>query len=259
MMKIYQVDAFTDQIFSGNPAAVVPLDEWMKIDEMQHIASENNLSETAFFVKEPDGKYRIRWFTPVTEVDLCGHATLAAAYVLYNHLDFKGERITFHSNSGELSVQKKEEMYWMNFPSNPPEPIPVPKLLPEALGTIPIYSGVNTDLLVLLTDEEAVKSLKPDFSLLERMEVRGIIATAQGKDCDFVSRFFAPAVGVLEDPVTGSAHTVLTPFWSKRLNKTHFHACQVSKRGGKLQCILKGDRVEIGGKAVTYMIGDIKI
>lgn len=258
-MKIYQVDAFTDQVFSGNPAAVIPLDEWLDDEVMQNISAENNLSETAFFVKEPGGKYYIRWFTPLTEVDLCGHATLASAHVLYEHLNFEGEKVIFHSKSGELTVQKKDNVYWMNFPSNPPNPVPVSKLLPEAIGTIPIYTGVNTDLLVLLQDEETVKSLKPDFSLLERMGVRGIIVTAPGTNCDFVSRFFAPSVGINEDPVTGSAHTVLAPFWAKRLGKETLAARQISRRGGDVACILKGDRVEIGGSAVTYMIGDIYI
>lgn len=258
-MKIYQVDAFTDQVFSGNPAAVVPLEKWLDGAGMQRISAENNLSETAYFVKEPDGKYRIRWFTPQTEVDLCGHATLASAHVLYEHLNFEGEKVIFHSKSGELTVQKKSNSYWMNFPSNPPSPIPVPKILPEAIGTIPLYTGVNTDLLVLLQDEESVNSVKPDFSLLERLEVRGIIVTAPGNDYDFVSRFFAPAVGINEDPVTGSAHTVLTPFWAKRLGKSTLSARQLSKRGGDLTCIHKGSRVEIGGRAVTYMMGDIYI
>jgi PhzF family phenazine biosynthesis protein len=258
-MKIYQVDAFTENVFSGNPAAIVPLDEWLDPHILQQIAIENNLSETAFFVKNEDGSYRIRWFTPETEVDLCGHATLASAHVLYQFLNFDGERVVFESNSGQLSVQKENNLYWMNFPSNPPEPVPVPKLLPEAIGVIPIYTGINTDLLVLLQDEETVRSVRPDLLILKKMEVRGTIITAPGKDVDFVSRFFAPAVGVPEDPVTGSAHTVLTPFWCKRLKKEKLKARQVSKRGGDLICIQKGDRVEIGGHAVTYMTGEISI
>lgn len=253
------MDAFTNQVFSGNPAAVIPLEKWLDDKVMQNISAENNLSETAFFVKEPGGKYSIRWFTPKTEVDLCGHATLASAHVLYEHLDFSGEKVIFHSKSGELSVQKEDRIYRMNFPSNPPDPIPVPKILPEAIGTIPIYAGVNTDLLILLQDEESVKTLKPDFSLLERLDVRGIIVTAPGNDCDFVSRFFAPAVGINEDPVTGSAHTVLTPFWAKRLGKSTLSARQLSERGGEVTCIQNGDRVKIGGSAVTYMLGDIYI
>lgn len=258
-MKIYQVDAFTDQVFSGNSAAIIPLEKWLDDEIMQMISAENNLSETAYFVQETDGTYRIRWFTPETEVDLCGHATLASAHVLCHHMGFDGDKVIFNSKSGELTVERIEDIYWMNFPSNPPSPIPVPKLLPEAIGTIPIYTGINTDMLVLLQDEEMVRNLKPDFNLLEKMEVRGVIVTAPGKDCDFVSRFFAPGVGIPEDPVTGSAHTVLTPFWNNRLGKSTLTARQISKRGGSLTCIQKGDRVEMGGSAVTYLIGDINI
>lgn len=258
-MKLYQVDAFTEKVFSGNPAAVVPLESWLSDDEMQNISAENNLSETAYFVEESDGTYKIRWFTPKTEVDICGHATLASAHVLYEHLGFEGEKVVFQSKSGELTVEKKDDIYWMNFPSNPPESIPVPKLLPEAIGTIPVYTGVNRDMLVLLHDENTVRSIKPDFSLLEKMEVRGIIITAKGDDCDFVSRFFAPSVGIYEDPVTGSAHSILTPFWSKRLKKTSLNGCQISKRGGDVLCSQKNGRVEIGGAAVTYMTGEINI
>lgn len=256
-MKIYQVDAFTDEIFSGNPAAVVPLDSWLEDDLMQKIAAENNLSETAYFVHESDDSYSIRWFTPKTEVDICGHATLASAHVLYEHMGFDGKKVVFQSKSGELTVEKKDNIYWMNFPSNPPEPIPVPKLLPEAIGTIPIYTGVNRDMLVLLQDESTVKYIKPDFALLERMEVRGIIITAKGDHCDFVSRFFAPSMGIYEDPVTGSAHSILTPFWEKRLGKSYLEARQISKRGGNIMCKQKENRVDIGGEAVTYMIGEI--
>lgn len=256
-MKIYQVDAFTDEIFSGNPAAVVPLESWLEDDRMQKIAAENNLSETAYFVHESDDSYSIRWFTPKTEVDICGHATLASAHVLFEQMGFDGKKVVFQSKSGELTVEKKDNIYWMNFPSNPPEPIPVPKLLPEAIGTIPIYTGVNRDMLVLLQDESTVQSIKPDFALLERMEVRGIIITAEGDDCDFVSRFFAPSVGIYEDPVTGSAHSILTPFWEKRLGKSSLEARQISKRGGNIMCKQKDGRVDIGGEAVTYMVGEI--
>lgn len=260
-MKIFQVDAFTDKIFSGNPAAVVPLESWPEERVMHQIAQENNLSETAFFVPEGDNGYRIRWFTPVTEVDLCGHATLASAHVLYTHLNHSDSMIRFASKSGELTVSKREGLYWLNFPSQPPEPIPVPKLIPEALGTVPIYTGVNTDLLVLVQNEEMVKKMNPDLIILKRMEVRGVIVTAPGDsdEIDFVSRFFAPGVGVPEDPVTGSAHTVLTPFWGKRLGKKDLTARQISERGGLLKCEWAGDRVQIGGSAVTYMTGNIRL
>ena len=257
-MKIYQVDAFTKNVFSGNPAAIVPLEEWLGDDLMQKIAVENNLSETAFFVQKSDGSFKIRWFTPETEVNLCGHATLASAHVIFEFLGFTGGKVEFESNSGPLSVRKERGHYWMDFPSNPPGAIPVPKLLPEAIGVIPIYTGINTDLLVLVQDEKTVRTIQPDLLILKKMEVRGVILTAPGSgDVDFVSRFFAPAVGVPEDPVTGSAHTVLTPFWAKRLNKKKLKARQISKRGGDLICTQQNGRVEIGGHAVTYMIGDI--
>jgi PhzF family phenazine biosynthesis protein len=260
-MKIYQIDAFTDKVFTGNPAAIVPLEKWLDVNVMQQIASENNLSETAFFVKEKDGSFKIRWFTPKTEVDLCGHATLASAHILFSELGFDEEQIRFKSNSGLLRVVRREGLYWMDFPSNTPETIPIPKLLPEALGTIPIYAGVNTDLLVLIPDEELLIRMKPDLLILKKMEVRGVIVTAPSKSegIDFVSRFFAPAIGVPEDPVTGSAHTVLTPFWSKRLGKKNMVARQVSTRGGIIYCEQKGDRVELGGNAVTYLTGTISI
>ncbi|MEX0649147.1 MAG: PhzF family phenazine biosynthesis protein [Balneolaceae bacterium] len=258
-MNIYQVDAFADRVFEGNPASIVPLENWPDSHVMQQIAIENNLSETAFFVKEDDGSFRIRWFTTKTEVNLCGHATLATAHVLFQHLDYAEKKIVFQSNSGRLTVEQHDGFYWMNFPSNPPEPIPVPKLIPEAIGMIPLYTGVNTDLLVLLQDEQSVKDLKPDLIILKKMEVRGVIFTALGSDVDFVSRFFAPSVGIPEDPVTGSAHTLLTPFWSKRLNKKKLKARQISQRGGNLHCLQKGDRVEIGGPAVTYLTGSISI
>lgn len=258
-MNIFQVDAFTDKVFSGNPAAIVPLDQWLSKDVMQQIAAENNLSETAFFKEKSDESFDIRWFTPETEVNLCGHATLASAHVLFKHLGYSKNTIVFHSKGGKLTVEKRGSEYWMNFPSNPPDPIPVPKLIPEALGLIPIYTGVNTDLLVLVQDEESVKNMKPDLAILKKMEVRGVIVTAPGSDSDIVSRFFAPSVGIPEDPVTGSAHTVLTPFWAKRLGKNELSARQISQRGGTLRCVLLKNRVEIGGYAVTYMSGKISL
>ncbi len=260
-MEIYQVDAFTENVFSGNPAAVVPVTEWPDESIMQKIAAENNLSETAFYRANDDSTFSIRWFTPETEVDLCGHATLASAHVLFHHKGYEKEQVTFRSKSGDLMVSLKEERYTMNFPSNKPDPIPVPKLLPEAIGVIPLYTGVNTDLLVLIQDEKTVSSMKPDLLILKKMEVRGVIITApaESKDYDFVSRFFAPSVGVAEDPVTGSAHTVLTPFWTKRLGKKVLKARQISERGGDLYCEDLGERVEIGGYASTYMTGEISI
>jgi len=260
-MKIYQADAFTHSVFLGNPAAVVPLNNWIDTSIMQQIAAENNLSETVFFKKNKDESFDIRWFTPETEVDLCGHATLAAAHVLFKHLGFYGEEIIFQSISGKLTVTKKDLFYWLNFPAKPPKPIPVPKLLPESIGTIPIYTGLHTDLLVLVNDDQIVKKMKPDISILKSLDVRGVIITAKSSETgiDFVSRFFAPSLGVPEDPVTGSAHTVLIPFWSKRLGKKFLTARQLSARGGYIECVDKGDRVEIGGQAVTYLIGEIFI
>jgi len=260
-MEIYQVDAFTENVFSGNPAAVVPVTEWPDESIMQKVAAENNLSETAFYRANEDASFSIRWFTPETEVDLCGHATLASAHVLFHHKGYEHEKVTFRSKSGDLMVSLKEERYTMNFPSNKPDPIPVPKLLPEAIGVIPLYTGVNTDLLVLIQDEKTVSSMKPDLLILKKMEVRGVIITApaESEDYDFVSRFFAPSVGVAEDPVTGSAHTVLTPFWTKRLGKRVLKARQISERGGDLYCEDLGERVEIGGYASTYMTGEISI
>lgn len=260
-LDIYQVDAFSSDLFSGNPAAVVPLNSWISDSQMQAIASENNLSETAFFKQTSAGTFQLRWFTPQTEVDLCGHATLASAHVLYSHLDVGEDSILFETNSGQLTVTMDGEMYWLNFPSLPPKPVSVPKLLPEALGSIPFYSGVNTDLLVLVDSAATVKKLKPDMAILKSLDVRGIIVTAASDDqeFDFVSRFFAPAVGVPEDPVTGSAHSLLAPFWSRRLGKNTLVGRQVSARGGTVHCTMKGDRVLIGGPAVTYMTGHVSL
>lgn len=258
-IPLFQIDAFTDRVFAGNPAAVIPLTDWLSDDQLQQIASENNLSETAFFTEEGSGGYHIRWFTPETEVDLCGHATLATAHVILNHLGHKENKVTFKSKSGELGVEKKGEVLWLDFPSNPPEPVPMPKLIPEALGVIPAYSGFNVDLILLLDSEETVRSIRPDISILRSIDARGIIITAPGDNCDFVSRFFAPKVGVPEDPVTGSAHTVLTPFWAARLKKDRLSAKQISKRGGDLSCELNGKRVKIGGSAITYLQGEINL
>jgi len=257
--KIFQVDAFSDSLFSGNPAAVVPLKSWVSNHLMQNIASENNLSETAFFVEKENGLFELRWFTPQTEVDLCGHATLATAHVLFTHLNFTGSKILFDTHSGRLSVKKEDSTYWLDFPSLPPKPVSSPKLLPEAIGTIPIHTGVNTDLLVLVNSETTVRKMKPEMNILKRLDVRGIIVTAEGDDdeIDFVSRFFAPQVGVPEDPVTGSAHSLLTPFWARRLGKDQLVARQLSERGGTVHCVHLGGRVSIGGKAITYMTGQI--
>lgn len=260
-MKLFQIDAFTDSLFSGNPAAVVPLEKWVSTEQMQRIAAENNLSETAFIVRDNGHRFSIRWFTPETEVDLCGHATLAAAHALYTHLDFDSEKIVFSSESGELNVTKSGTTYWMDFPARPPEPVSIPKLIPEAIGTIPIYAGFNTDLLLLVENESILRKMNPDQHILKSLDVRGVIITAPSEDpeYDFVSRFFAPAVGVPEDPVTGSAHTVLTPFWAKKTGKKEMKARQLSSRSGILDCKMAGERVLIGGNAVTYLIGNLSV
>lgn len=258
-IQIFQADAFAASLFKGNPAAVVPLTEWLPDETMQQIAAENNLSETAFFIPESD-HFHIRWFTPKAEVKLCGHATLATAHILFNELDFQGDLIAFNSKSGILTVKKVEDKLQLDFPTDfaqPVEPIPV---FAEAFGTHPLatFKG-RTDYLLLFDSEETIQKFQPDISLLLSTNARGIMVTAKGNEVDFVSRFFAPAVGVNEDPVTGSAHTTLIPFWAGRLNKTEMTALQLSARGGQLWCTLSNDRVLIAGKAVTYLRGEIEV
>ena len=258
-LQIFQADAFASSLFKGNPAAVVPLKQWLPVELMQQIALENNLSETAFFIPEGD-HFHIRWFTPKAEVKLCGHATLATAHVIFNELGFQDELIQFNSKSGILTVKKVGDKQQLDFPADfaqAVEPIPV---FAEAFGTHPLatFKG-RTDYLLLFDSEETIQKFQPDISLLLSTNGRGIMVTAKGNEVDFVSRFFAPAVGVNEDPVTGSAHTTLIPFWAKRLNKTKMTALQLSARGGQLWCTLSGDRVLIAGKAVTYLRGEIEI
>lgn len=255
--SIFHVDAFTDHIFGGNPAAVVPLESWLSDAMMQQIAAENNLSETAFFVKESTG-YRIRWFTPVSEVDLCGHATLASSHVLFNHLGFPGDLIELQSRSGILRVKRDGERLTLDFPADTMQEVTVPENLVTAIGRTPLntYKG-KTDFMMVFGSQSDVEEIVPDIHLLLKTDARGVIVTAPGKEVDFVSRFFCPQVGVAEDPVTGSAHTSLTPYWSARLGKTMMKASQLSRRRGHLTVKLKGDRVEISGKAVTYLEGNI--
>ena len=257
-LRIFQVDAFADRLFSGNPAAVCPLDSWLTERTMQAIAMENNLSETAFIVHEEHG-WRIRWFTPATEVKLCGHATLAAAFVYFRHIAPASDEVTFASLSGPLTVRRHGEQLTLDFPRQHIEPVSPPTLLGQALGTEPLEVHAAGDWLVLLESEEAVRRLTPDIGLLKRLDCRGVIVTAPGNECDFVSRFFAPRVGVDEDPVTGSAHTLLTPFWAARLGRNTLHARQLSARGGELHCELKGERVFISGRVVPYLAGTITI
>jgi len=256
-IPLYIVDAFTDKPFSGNPAAVCPLQEWLDDSLLQSIAAENNLSETAFFVPKGDG-YHLRWFTPAVEVPLCGHATLASANVLFNHLGFAHEEIVFETVSGELRVRRKDDLLLMNFPARIPQPVEAPERLIQGLGLPPVEVCQSEETyLALYENENIIRAIKPDFPVLEQLDNPDIIITAQGKTSDFVSRFFAPQVGVPEDPVTGSAHCTLIPYWAQKLNKNSLRAQQVSKRGGELFCENLGDRVQIGGKAVTYAVGEI--
>jgi PhzF family phenazine biosynthesis protein len=259
LLPFFQVDAFTDRLFGGNPAGVCPLEKWLADDTMQKIAMENNLSETAFFVKEGDD-YRIRWFTPKVEVNLCGHATLASAHVLYNHLGYSEDRISFQSRSGLLNVTREGELLILDFPANVPQRSALPEDFVQALNITPIqcHRG-KEDYLLLYKSQQEIEALMPDFRRLEKTDARAVIVTAPGDKCDFVSRFFGPRVGVDEDPVTGSAHTVLIPFWAAKLGKNEMNARQLSRRGGLIFCRLKGDRVDIGGKAVTYLRGEISL
>jgi PhzF family phenazine biosynthesis protein len=255
-IPIYQVDAFTDKPFGGNPAAVCPLEKWLDAELMQKIAAENNLSETAFFVKGEKG-FDLRWFTPKVEVDLCGHATLASAHVIFNHLDYDEKQITFSSASGELGVTTEDGLITLDFPSTPPSPVEITADLTQGLGLKPKEVHKSRDYLALFETEDDILSIEPDFNILEKLGSLGFIVTAQGKNSDFVSRFFAPAAGINEDPVTGSAHTTLIPFWAERLNKNTLHAYQLSERKGELFCELSGERVKISGYAVTFFRGDI--
>lgn len=261
-MTIYQVDAFTEKLFGGNPAAVIPLKKWIPDQLMQQLAMENNLSETVFFVpsKKKGADYDIRWFTPELEINLCGHATLASAYIIFNVLKTKKKTVTFSSKSGLLIVKKKKDILEMNFPSWKPEKTnEYPPGIQEVLGVKEIVGVYKfRDLLVELHSEDDVKDANPDFTALKKMGEK-VIITAPGKKVDFVSRFFAPSAGVDEDPVTGSAHSQLIPFWSEKLGKTKMLAKQLSKRGGDIYCEQNGDRVIMGGKCVFYMKGEIKI
>lgn len=257
-VPIFQVDAFTDHIFGGNPAAVCPLEKWLDEETMQHLAQENNLSETAFFVKN-GAEYDLRWFTPEVEVDLCGHATLATAHVLFEHLGYAEDEIRFRTKSGLLIVKREGDRLMMDFPTDDMPQVEPPAVLFQALGIRSDHVFFTDDYMVVLDSEEEVLNLDPDFRLLSEVNARGIIVTATGKEVDFVSRFFAPGAGIDEDPVTGSAHTKLTPYWSRKLGKDILEALQISKRVGELTCRNKGERTEILGNAITYMIGEINI
>lgn len=257
-IPLYQIDAFANRVFAGNPAAVCPLESWLDDALMQAIAMENNLSETAFFVPMGGG-YHIRWFTPAAEVDLCGHATLASAYTLFTRMDSSKSEVTFQSRSGPLTVVREGEFLAMNFPAQPPSACDPPGPLLEALGVKPLAVLRSEDYFVVLPSERDVKGIQPDMGLLGKIDLRGVIVTAEGAEVDVVSRFFAPKYGVNEDPVTGSAHCALIPYWSEKLGKKEITAHQVSKRGGELFCKDKGDRVVIAGRAVAYMEGVITL
>ena len=259
-IPIYQADAFTDRLFGGNPAAICPLTEWLPDDIMQKIAAENNLAETAYFVKQDDG-YGLRWFTPELEVDLCGHATLASAHILYSELGYVGSSISFYTQkAGKLVVSKNGDKYTLDFPSRPPQPAEAPAELIEALGGIkPVEVLKSRDYMVVYASEDDVRNMEPDFNLLAKVDTLGVIVTAKSHEVDFVSRFFAPLVGINEDPVTGSAHCNLIPYWAHKLNKNDLHAYQVSARKGELWCQNNGDRVLMSGKAVTYLKGEIYV
>ena len=257
-LDIFQIDAFTDKVFGGNPAAVIPLSHWLDDETLQHIATENNLSETAFFVKKQD-VFELRWFTPVAEVNLCGHATLAAAFVLFEELKHPEDSIPFSTKSGLLEVHKKEKSIELNFPVDSLEK-----------GDVANYQSLfnkkpkeawkgKEDVLLVFQDEDEVQQLIPNLAKIATTACRGVIASAKGNQVDFVSRFFTPQLGINEDPVTGSAHTSLVPFWAKKLKKSQFEAKQISKRGGDLVCEIKENRVFISGQAVCFMKGEISI
>ncbi len=257
-MKIpfYQIDAFTNKVFGGNPAAICPLENWLPDETMQAIAAENNLAETAFFVKMGDD-FELRWFTPEMEVDLCGHATLASGHVLFNHLDFKPNQINFHTKSGVLKVSQTNELLSMNFPSRKPLATETRQQLVDGLGRRPAEVLKSRDYFAVFQNEQEVLTIQPDFNILEQLDCLGIIITAAGQTFDFVSRFFAPRAGIPEDPVTGSAHCSLIPYWSEKLHKKDLRALQLSKRRGELFCQDLGERVSIAGKALTFATGTI--
>lgn len=258
-IPIYQVDAFTNRTFQGNPAAVCPLKEWIDDEVMLNIAAENNLSETAFVVHKFENEYELRWFTPKSEIDLCGHATLATAFVVFNFIDAGLTEVKFHTKSGLLTVTKEGSLLTMTFPSREGVQCDVPDALVKGLGKVPKEVYLARDYLAVFESEEDILNLEIDLDELKKLSAFGVIATARGKEVDFVSRFFAPNVGIDEDPVTGSAHCTLIPYWKKVLQKTDFVALQLSERGGKLVCIDLGELVQISGEAVVYLEGNIYI
>ncbi len=260
-IPVYQADAFTEKLFGGNPAAICILEDWLPADTMQQIAMENNLSETAFLVKD-NSFYHIRWFTPAVEVSLCGHATLAAAHILFTEVGQPENIISFHSKSGVLKVTKLTDgRLVLDFPVNKPvliNDVPIGMFESFGIDPVPVYT-TSFDLMIVLSSQSIIQNLNPDFKTLTGMPGRGIIVTAKGDDADFVSRCFYPQSGIDEDPVTGSAHTIMVPYWAEQLGKTKMKAIQLSKRRGYLDCELAGDRVLMSGNAVTFMRGTIEL
>jgi len=256
--KIYQIDAFATKTFEGNPAMVCPLESWLSDETMQQIAQENNLSETAFFIQE-DEIYHLRWFTPTSEVEMCGHATLACAYVLFECMDYDEKTIRFSTKSRELKVWKEQNHYVMDFPIQAIETCDILEQIENAFGVKPFVTFASMDYIVVFENEEDVVNAKPNLALLKALDLRGVCITSKSKKYDFVTRFFAPKIGVDEDPVTGSAFTQLVSYWAEELGKDVFHAKQVSNRGGEVHCVVKEDRVQISGEAVLYLEGWIEV
>ncbi len=260
-IDIYQIDAFTNKLFGGNPAAVCPLTEWLPDETLLNIAKENNLAETAYFIHKKDNRFHLRWFTPEIEMDLCGHATLASAFVILNCLDYDFESIIFETMSGDLIVSRNGDCLEMDFPSRPPKPSELPQIIKTSLSKQPSEIYKARDYVLVYDSEDDIKNLNVSASILEDINIDpgGIIVTAKGNHSDFVSRFFTPGAAVFEDPVTGSAHCTLVPFWAERLGKNKLHAFQISERKGELICKLVKDRVFIKGNAVKYLQGTIEI
>ena len=257
-LEIFQVDSFSDKLFAGNPAAVVPLEEWLPDETLLAVAAENNLSETAYVIRRENG-FDLRWFTPAVEVDLCGHATLATAFVLFEVMGVQDESVSFNTQSGTLVVTRRDDLLWMDFPSRTAAPAESTSELMEALGAKPREVHEARDVMAVFDTQDEVVALNPRFDVMLGLDTFAVMATAPGRDSDFVCRFFAPKAGVPEDPVTGSAYCTLMPYWSERLDKTELVASQVSKRGGEVFCEDRKDRVGIGGRAVLYMRGTIKV
>jgi len=260
-IDIYQIDAFTKELFGGNPAAVCPLDSWLSDTTLLNIAKENNLAETAYFVHKQDNIFHLRWFTPEIEMDLCGHATLASAFVIFNCLDYNLNNIKFKTSSGDLTVKRENDLIVMDLPSRPPLPTNLPEIIRTALSSPPVQVFKSRDYVLVYNSQEDIANLKVNASVLNQINIDrgGIIVTAKGATVDFVSRFFTPGAAVFEDPVTGSAHCSLVPFWAKQLHKYKLHAFQISERKGELFCEIKEDRVIIKGNAVKYLKGKITI